>query len=78
MNAVTFNYLYNYARKSMETIGLLNTLNQITILSEALQNQIKSILVEEYLPKRKSPFKRRASIAAYLFYKKGLYKSVLL
>ena len=34
----------------METIGLLNTFNQITILSEALQNQIKSILVEEHLP----------------------------
>lgn len=36
----------------METTGLLNTLNSITILSEGLQEQIKSFLSEELFPKK--------------------------
>ncbi len=59
----------------METIGLLNTLNNVTILSESLQDTIKSYLIEEQLPK-KSLLLKAGQVSQRIYYiKKGFIRA---
>ncbi len=62
----------------MEANSLLNTLNSITILSEGLQNQIKSYLIEETFGK-KSILLKAGQVSHRIYYiKKRVYKGTLL
>ena len=59
----------------METNGLLNTLNSITILSEDLQNQIKAYLAEETFNK-KSILLKAGQVSQRIYYiKKGFIRA---
>jgi CRP-like cAMP-binding protein len=59
----------------METIGLLNTLNSITILSESLQEQIKSYLVEERFTKKSILLKEGQVSQRIYFIKRGFIRA---
>jgi len=59
----------------LETIGLLHTLNSITILSEVLQSQIKTYLIEEQFPK-KSILLKAGQVSQRIYYiKKGFIRA---
>jgi CRP-like cAMP-binding protein len=59
----------------MEANSLLNTLNSITILSEGLQNQIKSYLIEETFGK-KSILLKAGQVSHRIYYiKKGFIRA---
>ncbi|CAN5442583.1 Crp/Fnr family transcriptional regulator [soil metagenome] len=59
----------------METIGLLNTLNNIKILSPQLQNQIRSILVEEHFNRKSLLLKEGQVSQRVYFIKKGTVRA---
>jgi CRP/FNR family transcriptional regulator, anaerobic regulatory protein len=59
----------------METTGLIATLNNITILSEGLKNQIKSFLTEEQFA-RKSILLRAGQVSQRIYYiKQGFIRA---
>lgn len=59
----------------METIGLLNTLNNITILSESLQEQIRSYLIEEHFARKSLLLKEGQVSQRIYFIKKGFIRA---
>ena len=59
----------------METIGLLNLLNNFSILSVGLQDQIKALLVEESF-KKKSILLREGQVSQRIYFiKKGFIRA---
>lgn len=59
----------------METIGLLNTLNSIAILSEGLKNQIELCLIEDNVT-RKSLLLKEGQVSQRIYYiKKGFVRA---
>jgi CRP-like cAMP-binding protein len=61
--------------KDMEVNSLLNTLNGITIMSENLQNQIKSYLIEEHF-QRKSILLKEGQVSQRIYFiKKGFIRA---
>ena len=59
----------------METISLIKTLNNITILSEHLQYQITSLLVEEHFPAKSILLKEGQVSQRIYFIKRGFIRA---
>lgn len=59
----------------MDTTYLFATLNNISILSEAIQDQIKAYLIEEFLPKKTIVLKEGQISQRIYFIKEGFIRS---
>jgi CRP-like cAMP-binding protein len=59
----------------METNGLLQVLNNINILSESIQHELKSYLVEEHFPKKSLLLKEGQVSQRIYFIKKGFIRA---
>jgi len=67
--------MYYYGVKPMEATSLLTTLNNVTILSEGLQERIKAHLVEEHFPKKSLLLKAGQVSQRIYFIKEGFVRA---